>query len=149
MESPFEDQDLDPGIKVYRAINPKLVNWDRQNGKGFPEMGSQNFQHMSEGRARSMGYAASAMSVVLSHLLEEHDQGPERVLDEFGEDWGIAFFTVADVRSVKPDVGICEDPTEGAPWHGLVFAKTRPKMKGPESQALRAVARLIRSPARV
>jgi hypothetical protein len=147
--SPFEDQnDLDLDIMVYRAVNPGLVDWNDTDADGTPKMGSQIFQHMSDDRATAAGYSASAMSVALSHLLDKHLEGPERVLDEFGYDWGIAMFTVSDVRAVEPALGICEDPIDGAPWHGLVYAMTRSRMKKAESGALRSHATLIRLPKR-
>lgn len=147
--SPFEDQnDLDLDIKVYRAVNPGLVDWSDTDAAGTPKMGSQIFQHMSDDRATAAGYPSSAMSIALSHLLDEHREGPERVLDEFGGNWGIAMFTVGDVRTVRPALGVCENPIDGAPWHGLVYAMTRSRMRRAESGALRSHAMLIRLPKR-
>ena len=146
-ESPFEDHDLDFDTLVYRAVNPRFVNWEDLDGRGFPKMAtSQIFQHMSEAQAKAYNYEASAMSVALSNLLEENGERPERVLDGNKSDWGIAAFSVGALRDVRPRLGVCEDPITDAPWHGLVFAKTRPKMKRPESQGLLAIATLVRSP---
>jgi hypothetical protein len=100
---------------------------------------------MSRDRAKASGYQQPAMSVALSDILDDLGEAPERVLDDFSSTWGIAAFKAGDLRQLQPPVGICRDPLKGAPWHGLVFGKTRAVFKT-EKMAIRGIATLTRLP---
>lgn len=134
---------------MFRAVNPLNVDWENLDEGGYPALQSNVFQHMSEKVSIERGYPSPAMSVVLSHVLDLYDEPKECVLDRFTSDWGIASITVGEIRSVNPGVGVCENPVDDAPWHGLVFALTRKMMKKPESGGLRDRAKLVTPPSRV
>lgn len=144
----YQAEDLASAIVIYRAVNPHLVDWLALGADGNPAFGSQVFQAMSPERAATLGYPQPAMSVALSHLLDEHGESPDRVLDDFDASWGIAALTIADLRAIEPPLGVCSDPKEEAPWHGLVFGLTR-LIKKPEIYGMRDVATWVKPPARV
>lgn len=148
-ESPYvDDVSLPLGLIVYRAVNPTFVDWLALDTTGNPRMNSNVFGDYSAAKAAELGYPGPAMSVCTDDILTSENQPITRVLDRFDDNYGIAEFTVASLRSVTPPLGMCRDPKPQAPWHALVFATTRPRLDS-EKAALRNMSRLVRLPRRL
>ena len=109
---------------------------------------------MREDKALELGYPAPAMSVALSSILLEEGVSPLRVLDRFADNWGVAQFTVGDLRNVAPRLGLKMDSLDAtgefpeAPWHALVFSMDSAKIPKKDQTALRLVARVHTPPRR-
>ena len=143
---PYESQeDLSPELILYRVVHPKFVDWTKPDHDGLPSMTTQVFQENRPERALELGYPEPAVSIAFAHILQSEGLAIDVLLEDFDDGWGIASLTVGAVREVVPAVGIRHDRIH-RPWHGILFAVTRPRMKGQEKGALRDRARLVRSP---
>ncbi len=142
----YVDEDLPLNVVIYRAVSSERVDWLDLDDLGAPALKSQAFQNMKPSEALDRGYEQPAMSVVLSHILEEHGEPPDRALDLFDETYGIAAFSVSDLRSIRPRLGVCANPLDGAPWHGLVFGLERRLIKKKEQYGMMDAAVLIKHP---
>jgi hypothetical protein len=114
------------------AVVYRRVAWDRIGGRTSCAVGdtaclnANCFSDYPKDRAQEMGYPGRCMSVGVGIVLEEHDFGPEKMLEDFPED-GLALIFASDLRKLERangepcPQGLMLAPTEDEPWHGVVF----------------------------
>jgi hypothetical protein len=105
--------------RVLRVVNPIWVDWNSQNEQGRPRLTSQAFQDFPEERCIELGVPARSLSVGLEPVLAAHGYSYAKMLDPWGESYGLVAITGGSVRGCKQ--GIRPWATEREPWHGLIF----------------------------
>ena len=122
-----------------------MVSWEEDEwtiqSRAFGEIGAE--------RAAALGYPERATSIAFHDQIIDAGMTVEAVADlELNKTCGIAKLRVEDVRTIDPEVGILRDGGDDNPWHGILFAATRKKMKQEKSQLVERVLELVRLPQR-
>lgn len=138
------DLGLSDDLIIYRLI-PPFDSFARLDG-GNLVVSSNAFSEIGATKATSLGYPEPATSIMFHDEIIDAGLTVEEAADiELNAKCGIAMLTIGDVRAIDPEVGVLRDGKPN-PWHGILFATTRRKMKAEKNQLRDAIRSIIREP---
>lgn len=126
---------------LYRRVYPDFIDWDHRDDDGRPRVKSGAFQDYGDKQAADLGYEAPAMSVALRSVMQAQAVEALQLLAGFHETYGLVAITAGEARAAYQ--GVMRRPTEGEPWHGIVFDKTS-RRRRPAAQRALAIAASLR-----
>ena len=121
-----------------------MVSWDGDT----PSVQSRAFGEIGQEAATRLGYPERATSIAFHEEILAAGKTVEQAANQdLGPHCGIAKLTVGAVRLISPGVGILHDGKH-TPWHGILFALTRPKLAKEKSALVNSIEELVRLPSR-
>lgn len=140
----IDDPDGVPDSSIlYRRVGWEMVGGRNRYAPGAKlELRENHFTDYSEEAARNLGYPRRCMSVGVDHVLRQHDQLPEKMLEGCPH-LGLVAILAGDLRNlVRLDGTACPQgvmlaPTKDEPWHTVVFDLSDPTRK---KSAARSIA---------
>jgi len=132
---------------VFRRVFPDFVDWSVVDDAGRPRLTGGAFQDYSESVARERyGLPGACMSVGVAAILSASHEAPEKMLEGYSSEYGLARLRAGDLRTLsKADEssaaqGVMLNATDAEPWHAVVFSKVSTKKNKTIQAAIAAVA---------